>query len=232
MPFDRYYVNQLLEKSSVVKIENTEFHHLKKVMRKKENDTIELIDGKGILATATLQKINSKNAVAKIKSVKKAKPEKQKTVLVQSIIKLNRLEILIEKASELGCTEFLFFQAKNSEKINFSNNKIKRLENIIISACKQCGRLFIPKMTFFKSIKDFSHIKGNIFYGDQYAKKNSFSLNTDSDSYFFIGPEMGFSKEETLFLQQLKAKNICLNKNILRSETAGITAIGIMRYLL
>jgi len=235
MPKDRYFFDKDLKKDEFISIQGQEASHINFIMRKKKNDFIELINGKGILAKAKILNISKNLVEIKINNLFFEKEKKQKIILIQSIIKSDRLDLIFEKCTELGSDEFWLFKSKNSKKINFTKNKLNRIKNIFISAIKQCGRLYLPKIKFLNSIEDLKNIKGQFFLADlKKDNKNlidSYKKNAEN-IFFIIGPESGFTKEELNYFEiNLQALPIKLNENILRSETAAITSISIISHL-
>lgn len=236
MPKDRFYTNQDLKKDICISITAQEACHMYIIMRKRKDDEVEIINGKGFLAKAKILNISKNQANLKIENIYFEEEKKQKLILVQSIIKPDRLDLVFEKCAQLGADEFHLFPAINSRKTEFSKNRLDRTLNILIAAIKQCGRLYLPKIKILTSIKDFQTIKSRIFFGS--TDKNCTKLidalkKEDENIYFIIGPQKGFTDEETNFMENdLKALPVKLNENILRSETAAITAIAITSHLL
>ncbi len=237
MPKDRYFIDQDLKKNFSLEIKDKEAHHIK-TLRKKEGELIEVINGKGFLAKAKIENFDKKSIKIRLLDVLFEKEKKKKLILVQAFIKPNKLEFLLEKTTELGVDEIWLFKSKNSEKINFSKNRLDRMRSILIAAIKQSGRLYLPKIEIFESIKDIKNLDDNenIYYGDvqKQAKRYVDVYKKDKKNiYFFIGSEMGFFKDEISYLKNnLNALGIKLNNNILRSETAGIASIAIAAHLL
>ncbi|KKM71326.1 hypothetical protein LCGC14_1431730 [marine sediment metagenome] len=237
MPKDRYFIDQDLKKNSLLEIKDKEAHHIR-TLRKKEGEFVEVINGKGFLAKAKIENFDKKSIKIRLKDVFFEKEKKQKLILVQAFIKPNKLDFLLEKTTELGVDAIWFFKSKNSEKLNFSKNRLDRMRSILIAAIKQSGRLYLPKIEIFESIKDIKKFDGNknIYFGDVEKKAKRYVdiyKKDKKNSYFFIGPEMGFFLGEISYLKNdLKAKGIKLNDNILRAETAGIASIAIAAHLL
>ena len=208
-------------------------------MRKNVNDTVEVVNGDGILASAKITSIAKSKASLKIESLEKHKEPNTKLILIQPLIKFSNLELVLEKCTELGADEFWIYKADKSENLTITENRKQRFLNFLISSLKQSGRLFLPKVKYFDSLKDLTNIEGNLFFGslakDSNPLKDSISSkNLDNkNSYFAIGPESGFSKDEEAYLENtLKGKKVTISKNILRSETASIAAITAIQCLL
>lgn len=236
MPKDRYYIDKDLKQGEVISIHGQEAAHMFIIMRKKRNEKVEIINGKGFLAKATVIDASKNSVNLNIENLEFVKEKKQKIILIQSIIKPDRLELILEKCTELGLDEFWLFKAVNTSEIHFSKSKLDRFNNLIIAATKQCGRLYLPKIKIFKSMEDLKDIHGQVFFG--HTLKNSQKLIDSYDKnneniYFIIGPESGFTNNEVNYLENnLKALPVKLNENILRSETAAISAITIISHLI
>lgn len=236
MPENRYFTNQELKQNLSISLQGQEASHMSVIMRKKKNDTVEIINGKGFLSEAKILEISEKKATLKIEKIYFEKEKKQKIILVQSVIKPNKLELILEKCTELGVSEFWMFFSKHSQKMDFSENRIERFEKILISAIKQCGRLYLPKMKFLNTKEELKNAEGQLFLGSV-AKESKKLIDSDikneNNLFFIIGPESGFTEDEILFFEQsIKAMPIKLNENILRSETAAISSIAILSHLL
>ncbi len=212
MPHNRFYHPDLSPLQ--ITLTGDEHSHLFKVMRAHEGTTLELIDGKGSLALGTVLTIDKKSAQIALSKKQHHNPPSE-TTLAQSLIKQPKLELVIEKCTELGITDFHLFPAEKSERDHLSDNNLLRLHNIIIAATKQCGRLYLPTIHIHSKIpllKDaaYATLKGN--------PPHLLSTNVKG---LYIGPEAGWSAHEE---KQLQAKPVTLHSLTLRSETAAIVA--------
>jgi 16S rRNA (uracil1498-N3)-methyltransferase len=138
------------------------------------------------------------------------------------------LEIALEKCTEVGATQFVFFAADKSEKAQITPTQKVRLETIIRSAVKQSGRVYLPSFTLFLSLQEaVSSLKDHILYFGALdeASPDCYSISSTQDTKspkgIIIGPEAGFSQKELCFLQE-HALPLTLHENILRAETAAI----------
>lgn len=224
MPENRFYIETPFQENEPVELTGDEFHHLQ-VMRRKSGDEIELVNGRGELAKSTLQEIGKRSARIQVKQIIRMQKKAKKIVLVQAIVRLNALEYIVEKGTELGITEFWLFPATHTEKKELSDHQRKRLQFMSISALKQCGRLDLPPIQEKPPLLKWLPFEGQKFYGDVRKEAPPFSPNGDADLFFFIGPERGFSDPEVQFMENsLHAKGVKLHDNILRVDTAAITA--------
>ncbi len=226
MPENRFFSPQPFLEKKIIELEESELHHLK-VMRIKPNESVELVNGKNQLALASLISQDSKKALLRIEKVTE-KRNLSEFILALSFLRQSKLDLILEKATELGITQFFLFPSQNSELDQLSSSKKERMETILISALKQSGRLDLPKIFILKRLSEFKNYNFDFFYGDINGGSFSSPINPPC---FFIGPEKGFSADEILALKDsLNAKSVNLSSNILRSETAAICASFLMCY--
>lgn len=238
MPAERYFYDSALEQGLFVQFEDQEFHHLVHVMRTRVGESIEIVNGQGQLGIGTVTNIDKKRAIIEIVSVETSQAKGQKIILAQAIPRMNRLEFILEKGTELGMTEIWLFPTSRSEKKNFTENQIQRLQGIIIAAMKQCGRLFLPQMIFKPPLKELKEIPCRGYFGDVNPDAPWFDeqwKNQDNKSHdviFFIGPESGFTEdEEEKRLKELGCVGVKLHENILRTDTAAMTALALVTHI-
>lgn len=235
MPAERYYYPQELQEKSVITLEGIEFHHLVNVMRNRVDDRVEIVNGLGQLAQARIIELEKKRGQLEVETVFQAPTLEKPLILAQGIPRLSKLEVILEKATELGMTEIWLFPASHSEKKEFSENQSERLHTILISAMKQCGRLFLPDLIIMPPLKQWQPLCLPAYFGDTHGDAPIFEekwkqQSTGNGSIFFIGPESGFTEKETDLLKQLGAVGVKLNPNILRTETAAIAAIALISH--
>jgi 16S rRNA (uracil1498-N3)-methyltransferase len=229
MPSNRYYAPVPFIKDESIFLEKEEAHHLCHVMRTKVGEEIELVNGLGELAFATLSSIKKDEAELLITSVSTSNKPEPQIILAQAIPRLNRLEFIIEKGTELGVSSFWLFPSIHSEKENFSQNQQKRLEQLTISAMKQCGRLTLPSLLLKPSLVSWEKPEGTILFGDTQEKAPWLAevlKEKQEPLIFFVGPEKGFHQKELAHLEKIGAQGVKLHQNILRVDTAPIVALS------
>lgn len=229
MPVERFFLKQNFQSSGSCFLKDQEFHHLAHVMRMREGEKVELVNGEGSLALGTIRKIKKEEAEIDIQELSQEEARHKQLILVQGIPKPNRLEIILEKGTELGVDEFRLFSAKQSQKKEINDHQLDRYHLIIVSAMKQCGRLFLPKIVIHPNLQDCFDKETVAFFGDCSPDAPSFfqdlPLIQQADRIaFYNGPESGFSPSEIEFMKQSEIRGIKLNANILRTETAAIAA--------
>jgi 16S rRNA (uracil1498-N3)-methyltransferase len=235
MPAERYFFPQPFSLGIPLILQDQEFHHLTNVMRAREGEEIEVVNGLGQLAKGIIQSIEKKRAVVVINEVQNTPQPTNRLILAQAIPRLNRLEYILEKGTELGVTEFLLFPSTHSERKEFSENQTERLNTILIAATKQCGRLFLPALNLMPPLKKWSSIPLPAFFGDTRSQAKPLYQACSAKpalqaAVIFIGPESGFTSEEVRWFEQHGVEGIKLHSNILRTDTAAITALSLLSH--
>ena len=218
MPENRYFIDHELDQGDTLTLPKEELAHLR-VMRKLPGDAIELVNGRNLLAVATLLTAET----AQITSVTTQDPPKRQIILAQALLRPKNLDLVIEKGTELGATEFWLFPGEKGEKKELSDNQRSRLRHLTISALKQCGRLDLPSIVEKPPLTSWDIPSIPLLYGDPSSKT---PLLASGPVAVVIGPESGFSQAEITHLEELGAQGILLSSNTLRAETAALCAIS------
>ena len=214
------------------KLDKSQSHYINKVMRIKANETFSLFNNKGEWEA----KINgiSKGIVEFTITKHLRSQENSKEIwLAFSPIKSNYFNFMIQKSTELGITKFLpiIFDRTIVRKINK-----QRLEKVIIEAAEQSNRINIAKIEKPQNLKSFlskNKSKMNLIFTDLNSKNKKLDVNklTNKPICIVIGPEGDFSEVERKEILSYEGVNsLKINENILRSETAAISAISIVSY--
>jgi len=228
----RLFFSNSLSADMIDKLDKSQSHYLVKVMRVKENEVFSLFNKNGEWEAKILG--ISKNVV-EFKTIKQVRQkENTKEIwLAFSPIKSNYQNFMIQKATELGVTKFLpiIFDRTVVRKINK-----ERLEKIIIEACEQSNRINVPAIEDAQNLRSF--LKTNLMdliFTDLNSdnQKIDKSKLTNKAICIIIGPEGDFSETEREEILDFKGvQPIKINENILRSETAVISAISIVNYVI
>ena len=221
MPVYRFYHDDTLSENQSCTLSETEGKHFASTLRGKEGDTVELFNGKGSLAHAKAVEVTKKSVSVIVERVEHVSPSSQ-NVLIQALVRGSKLDLIIEKATELGIDTFHLFVADRSEKAVVKESQLKRLETITIAACKQSGRLFVPTIVLHDSLSSTPYAESAYGSFDKDAKPLAIQS-------FVNGPESGFSEKELKLLSC--SKKATLSTNILRTETAAIAAATVIGLL-
>ncbi len=225
MPDNRFFIDAPLETGKPIALEGPELHHLAHVMRIQIGEKVEVVNGKNQLAIAELLTLRKTQANLLIQSVEtKEKPQKE-VILAQAIPRLNRLDFIIEKGTELNATAFWLFPGEGSERKTLSPQQENRLMQVTISSMKQCGRLDLPPLLLKPPLSQWAKPTDTLFFGD--PESNVSYAPPPTPLIFFVGPEKGFTSTEVALLQKWGAKGVRLHPNVLRVDTAAIAALAL-----
>ena len=228
----RLFFSETLSTNMSGKLDKSQSHYVNKVMRVKENEVFSLFNSSGEWEAKILsisKGIVEFNIIKQLRQKENAK----ELWLAFSPIKSNYFNFMIQKATELGVTKFLpiIFDRTIVRKINK-----ERLEKVIIEATEQSNRINVPLMKEPQPLDLF--LKNNnidLIFTDLNSENKKIDLNqlTSNPTCIIIGPEGDFSeKEREEILKYRGVQPIKINENILRSETAVISAISIINYVI
>jgi len=231
MPHSRFFLDTLFQVDAESTLSGDEAYHLQRVMRKREGEVVELVNGRNQLAKATILSLEKKYIQLRILEIEE-KFSDRTIILCQALPRLNRLDTIVEKGTELGMTELWLFPGQLSEKKELTSLQIKRLESISVAAMKQCGRLDLPKIILKPSLFtwNYSYQHYLAYFGEFSAAASPFYtvLPKEKNILFFIGPESGFTLDEESHLRQNNVIGVRLHPNILRTDTAAIAALSMI----
>ena len=228
----RLFFKESLSLNLTAKLDKSQSHYVTKVMRIKIGEIFSLFNSSGEWEAKILTL--SKSIVEfNITKQLRQKESTKEMWLAFSPIKSNYFNFMIQKATELGVTKFIpiIFDRTIVRKINK-----ERLEKVIIEAAEQSNRINVPSIEEPQSLKDFlSNEKMDLIFTDLNSQNKKIDLGklTNNPTCVIIGPEGDFSEEEREKILSFKGvQPIKINENILRSETAVISALSIVNYLI
>lgn len=239
----RFFVDNLSGASDNIIITGNDVNHIKNVLRLKIGEKIMVSDGSGTDYQCSISDIDSDMVTADIEDVfKNAAELPVKITLFQGMPKSDKLELIIQKAVELGVYEIVPVITKRTVvKIDDkkASKKLERYNGIAESAGKQSGRGIIPTVKPFMSFKqaleyaktfDMNLIPYEEAKGMEYSREVIKDIHGKKSLGIFIGPEGGFAKEEVDMAIEAGAKCITLGNRILRTETAGLAVLSIIMF--
>ncbi len=223
----RLFFKESLSINLISKLDKSQSHYLSKVMRINIGQSFSLFNQSGEWEAKI--KVINKGIVefSVIKKLRSANDERE-IWLAFSPIKLNYLNLMIQKATELGVTKFIPILTERTivRKLND-----KRLNKIIIEASEQSNRLKVPKLEKILKLNEFLKLNHNtsIIFGDLNTDNSNINFKSSDPVCILIGPEGDFTiKERENILKLKKLIPLKVNQNILRSETAAISMISII----
>ena len=234
----RLYFPGKISLKSPVKLENKQVHYLINVMRKKIDDSILVFNSVDGEFLAKISEINKNTIIIDIiKKIRDVKIENDIWLLFAPV-KKSPTEYIVQKATELGVSKII---PVITERTITKNLNLKRMQDIAIESSEQCERITIPEVCAVKKLKDLILNWDNdriIFFCDETIRNNNVfkinfqNLSTKSFGAILVGPEGGFSTNETNYLREKKfIRPIDLGPRILRSDTAVIAALSLWHYL-
>ena len=221
-----------------IELSQDESKHVSKVLRIREGEKIELCDSVGRAYIAEVVSSMNPVTVKIIEEIDNNEPIK-KVVLFQSLSKGTKMDLVIQKAVELGVSEIVPVETEFSVvKIKDESSKIIRWRRIAVEAVKQCKRSKVPlvhePVKFDNAIKMMNELDLSVI-AYECEKDNKFDdyFNKEIDSVgIMIGPEGGFSVKEIERAKENGIKTTTLGKRILRTETAAITLLAVTMFKL
>jgi 16S rRNA (uracil1498-N3)-methyltransferase len=232
VPHNRFFLESSFQKADILSITGKELHHLN-VGRIRLGEKIALVNGERQLAIGCVVQVEKTQVQIEISSVV-TEDVKPSIIIAQGIAKMNHLEWIMEKATELNATEFWLFPAMLSEKKGLSSQQLHRLQALSIAALKQCGRLDLPSIEVKPPLNQWQQTKAIMLFGDP-SMQNPYLWEIPKKEFispiiFCIGPEKGLSDwEKSYLISHLHAKPVRLHPNILRTETASLVALSLIQ---
>ena len=233
--------NQVNE--GAIQILGNDVNHIKNVLRMKVGEELQISDGNNKRYLCTIDDLSMDSIRLSIQEELSVDTElKSQIYLFQGLPKSDKMELIIQKAVELGVYEIVPVATKRVVvKLDDKKaaKKIERWNSIAEGGAKQSGRNLIPKVTPVMSFKealqyadklDVVLIPYELAEDMQVTKEVVEKIVPGQSVGIFIGPEGGFEVSEVEEAMKMEAKAITLGKRILRTETAGLTMLSILMY--
>jgi len=237
----RFFVPKEMVKGNRIVITGKEAHHILDVMRLRQSDKVTTFDGSGREYTGIVKETGRRSLVVEIVETREPRQrESVKITLIQALPKKEKMDYIVEKATELGVdrivpvfTERTIPDWDDKKK----HSQVERWRKIALEAAKQCGRADIPEIS---GIEDFNSVITRMA-GEKLRLIAVLSEETvpiagaiagpkPESIAIAIGPEGDFTEEETAAAKAAGFKPISLGPRVLRSDTAGLAAIAILNY--
>ncbi len=208
-----------------------ESHHAIHVLRMRIGDAIEVTDGLGTLASATLTTTESRNAGFRVLTSRRT-PKREPSIhlAIAPTKNIDRMEWLVEKCTEIGVDKITFVRCRTSERPSIP---LERLQKLALSAMKQSRQSWFPKLVDMTPFKDFvAHVAEPLRFIAYVDETNPHHLSTllkpKGDRVLLIGPEGDFANDELDQALGHGFKKVSLGPNRLRTETAGLYSVVLM----
>lgn len=214
-------------------------HHVR-VLRLRVGDSIELFDGVGNVLAANLLLIERKQVVVDdITPLNVDRESKLSLTLAQSISSQDKMDWVIQKATELGVTEIQpLITRRCSIKLSDERSEKRQAhwEKVIISACEQCGRNTLPVLLPVKKIEHWlnevkSSEQGKIMFLPTANQTLADLSLVEQGATLLVGPEGGFELDEIKLAKDAGFIDVVMGKRVLRTETAALAGIAVLQAL-
>jgi len=225
----------------MLKVEGSEVRHIRRALRLRAGDGIVVFDGSGREYEGTIVEEGPSSVLIEIQNIISSERESPLEItLAQSLLKGEKMDTLIQKATELGAKEIIPFFSSRSVPLLDKSKRLKRYhrwERIAVEASKQCGRGVIPRIEplqdYFEMLQAPSPDSLRLILWEKEGASLKEILKTSKEKtkiFFIVGPEGGVSNEEVERAKEVGFIPVNLGKRILRSETASLCLLSILQY--
>jgi 16S rRNA (uracil1498-N3)-methyltransferase len=224
-----------------ISITNEKAHYLTSVLRCGKGDELIIFDGKGDCFRTTILKADRREIITEVIEKFQCNAESNINItLVQGLLKGEKMDVVIQKTTELGVKEIIPVVTERSQLRE--TRKVARWRKIAEEASRQSGRSIIPvihnPIKFFdilNLLRPSNKVKSLLFYeegGMKLSEAVSSFVPRPLSLFVFVGPEGGFTKEEVFLAKEKGLLVTSLGERILRAETAAISAVALVQFLL
>lgn len=224
-----------------ISITDEKAHYLISVLRCRKGDDLIVFDGKGNCLKTRILKADRREVITEVIEKFPCDTESHINItLVQGLLKGEKMDLVIQKTTELGVKEIIPVVTERSQMRE--TRKVTRWRKIAEEASRQSGRSIIPvihdPIKFFdilNLLRPSNKVNGLLFYeegGMKLSEAVSSFVPRLSSLFIFVGPEGGFTKEEVFLAKEKGLFVTSLGERILRAETAAISAVALVQFLL
>jgi 16S rRNA (uracil1498-N3)-methyltransferase len=231
----RYFALKKIEQEFI--LEEKDYHHIKNVMRMNESDEIEVVIDQ-TLYLACIQNVKENMKIIEVKKLKEEKTEEKKYNILIPYLKEQKLDFILQKATELGVNTIYLVPLERSiikEKEQNKETKKERWNRILKEASEQSKRLSVPKLICISNIKELENLEGLKLVCSTKEKENTIKKvvkkNHLCDTINVIaGPEGGLTEKEEEQLINMGFIPVTFGNRILRVETVPLYILSILNY--
>ncbi len=243
MTTPRIYLPRQMEKGELIELKEGDFRYIKNVLRLRSGAHIALFGYQGFEYGATIESIGPESVLARISESERIPGSDVRIVLAQSLPKGDKMDFIIQKATELGVSAVLpFHSARSIPRIagEKARDRAARWRKIALEAARQCGRGDIPDVSEIGSYEQMLANKPdgglNLIFWEAESGKGLKEVLRDPkndparDFFIIVGPEGGFSGEEVDRAVSAGITSVSLGRQVLKVETASLAIVSIIQY--
>ena len=239
----RIHVPRILKEGIHLELGKENLRYVRSVLRMKKGDRLTVMDGTGWECEAVIDHISKDGVSAAV--IKECVPRDKAIhiTLMQSLPKANKMDFIVQKATELGVDHIFSFQSSRSiPRLTPAKTglKLERWQTIAVEAARQCGRSDVPDIQGILSFEEALSWPGHgalklIFWEEEAALGVKQVLRDKGhdgirDMSVIVGPEGGFTKEEVAQAGEMGFVSVSLGKQVLKVETAVLAVLSIIQY--
>lgn len=237
----RFYVPDPHIEDELIRIKGPEARHIRRVLRLQKGDEVVVFDGSGREYEGTIVEEGVTSVSVKIEKIRDSgKGPVLEVTLAQSLLKGEKMDYLIQKATELGVAEVVpFFSMRSIPLLERSKKveKSRRWMRIAIEASKQCGRKVIPEVRAPLSYSHMLSIPSSeslrlilLEKGGKGLREMLKESKSKERVFFIVGPEGGLSQGEIEEAERTGFVPVTLGSRVMRAETASLCVLSILQY--
>ena len=219
-----------------VRVEGPALHHVR-VARVVAGEKVEVFDGRGRAWLASVESVDEAGAVLRLGDERRGATGRP-VILIQGLPKGDKLELVLQKATELGVSAVwpvLTERSVSRPKPEALGTRHTRWQRIVEEAARQSGRSDVPEVTALRSLEDAARALGPgmrlLVLDEEERSERLGSAAGDGAVALVVGPEGGLAREEVRLLRDVGGTPVSLGPLVLRTETAGLAALAVLRHL-
>lgn len=241
MSLRRFFINPTDITGETAQLTGPEAHHLRSVLRLTPGDPVTFFDGTGARYQARIEQILKNRVTATIIEHTQDLPPKVRLHLGQALLKGQKMDLILQKATELGVDAIWPFYSEHGIHKTPRDTQMERWQRIVLEACKQCDRAKPLEIHDPREITDLMTqpppCDTRLIFWEHETRQTLHEVLADQTTdcrsvLFLLGPEGGFSETEVACAQQEGFIPVSLGPRILRAETATLAATAILQYSL
>lgn len=226
---------------SELRVEGARFHYLARVLRCEAGDALEVFDGAGHAFDARITALESDHALLTL-GARRASTATRPLLLLQGLPKGDKLELILQKTTELGVASIVPLALERCV-VKLAppkaQERLSRWTRIAEEAARQCGRADVPSVEPLRSLNealDALPPSSQVLILDEAERdlrlsRGFLALDTQVPVALLVGPEGGLTREEVARVKERGGVSVSLGETILRTETAGLAALAVLRHL-
>lgn len=233
----RIYLSATLDVDTTTVLDKAASHHLIRVLRMKTGAAINLFNNSGNEYECTLLDLSQSAAKVRVHSCQPCHTESKLQIhLLQGISRGDRMDLSIQKATELGVTKITPVMCERTN-VSLSterwHKKLEHWQQIIISACEQSGRCQLAELTDISQLSEATRdsVAATRLVLDPATSTSLGAINATHTIALLVGPEGGLTEHEVETAKQNGFSGVTLGPRVLRTETAGIASIAALQAL-